>query len=60
VVVGDIADDPGGDGEVDDDRRGKGNPGAWSSSSITSSGEGEKWPEELGRRWTSANDDCVV
>jgi hypothetical protein len=50
VVVGDVADDPGGDGEVDDDRRGEGIPGAWSASLITSSGEGEKWPKELGRR----------
>jgi hypothetical protein len=45
---------------VDDDRHGEGNPGAWSVSSITSSGEGEEWPEELGRRWASGEEACFV
>jgi hypothetical protein len=62
-LAGGVADDiqrvSGSDGEVDDDQRGEGNPGAWSASSITSSGEGEKWPEELGQRWASTDDDCI-
>jgi hypothetical protein len=35
-VIGDVPGVSGNDGEVDDDRNGKENPGAWSASSITS------------------------
>jgi hypothetical protein len=50
VNVGEVLKVPGAEEEVDDDRYGKANLGAWSASSITSSGEGEEWPE---RRWSS-------
>jgi hypothetical protein len=49
-VVGGIQGDSGSDGEVDDDRCGEGNPGAWSASSITSSSERKERLEAVQHR----------
>jgi hypothetical protein len=46
VVVGDVFGGSRGDEDVDEVQSGKGSSGVWSASSITSSGEGEKWPED--------------
>jgi hypothetical protein len=41
VVVGDVFGGSRGDEDMDEVQSGKGSSGAWSASSITSSGEGE-------------------
>jgi hypothetical protein len=46
-VVAGILELPGGDEVVDGDRCSEASPGAWSTMSIASNGEGEEWLEEL-------------
>jgi hypothetical protein len=58
VVIGDVFGGSRGDEDVDEVQSGKGSSGAWSASSITSSGEGEKWPEVRARRVMARSSIC--